>query len=378
MNAVSRSRIASTPTAALRPNTRPGPDRLDDRRRPALLAVLDVGQVDVLERVDVLDRAAARHRRHAVPEQLPARDQDARRARPADELVGRDEHRVLRTPAGRPAGPSRSRRTAPRPRSRRTTAPRARGAAARSRTCWTRCRSRSTRPRRSRSSAADPRTAPAPRAAGPGRRGPSRSSRIVTTSAIDSRHGSSLQWCSNGPMNTTGRCSGGIRERRSQRSSRSAGMRRLSTSTRRLTAAVDPEPQKMTACGLGVAADALEHQPPRLLAEARRLEPGAGRLGVGVRVERQDRVADVVLDERQAAARRRVVRVGHAADPVRPRDRLVVADDGRADPVDQRVRRGGRVAWSPWTSSLRPRREAAALGRPAGYGMRTGSKLWLR
>ena len=39
---------------------------------------------------------------------------------------------------------------------------------------------------------------------------PSASSGIVTTSAIDSRHGSSLLWCSNGPMNTTGRCSRGI------------------------------------------------------------------------------------------------------------------------------------------------------------------------
>ncbi len=36
---------------------------------------------------------------------------------------------------------------------------------------------------------------------------PSASSRIVTTSAIVSRHGSSLLWCSYGPMNTTGRSS---------------------------------------------------------------------------------------------------------------------------------------------------------------------------
>ena len=39
---------------------------------------------------------------------------------------------------------------------------------------------------------------------------PSASSRITTTSAMDSRHGSSLEWCSNGPMNTTGRSLGGI------------------------------------------------------------------------------------------------------------------------------------------------------------------------
>ena len=62
------------------------------------------------------------------------------------------------------------------------------------------------------------------------------------------------------------------------------------------------------------------------------------RLGVGVGVQRQDRVADVVLDERQAAPRRRVVGVGDAADAVRARDRLVVADDRGPDQVDERVR----------------------------------------
>jgi len=35
---------------------------------------------------------------------------------------------------------------------------------------------------------------------------PSPSWAITTTSATDSRHGSSLQSCSKGPMNTTGRC----------------------------------------------------------------------------------------------------------------------------------------------------------------------------
>ena len=39
----------------------PRADRLDDRRRAALLAMLRIGQVDVLERVDVGDRAAAGH-----------------------------------------------------------------------------------------------------------------------------------------------------------------------------------------------------------------------------------------------------------------------------------------------------------------------------
>ena len=43
---------------------------------------------------------------------------------------------------------------------------------------------------------------------------PSWSSPIATTSAIDSRHGSSFEWCSYGPMNTTGRSSAGIYARR--------------------------------------------------------------------------------------------------------------------------------------------------------------------
>ena len=34
---------------------------------------------------------------------------------------------------------------------------------------------------------------------------PSGSSGMTTISAMDSRQGNSLEWCSNGPMNTTGR-----------------------------------------------------------------------------------------------------------------------------------------------------------------------------
>ena len=45
-----------------------GANRLDDRRRPALLAMLDLRQVDVLGRVYIEDRPAARHRGHAVAE----------------------------------------------------------------------------------------------------------------------------------------------------------------------------------------------------------------------------------------------------------------------------------------------------------------------
>jgi hypothetical protein len=43
---------------------------------------------------------------------------------------------------------------------------------------------------------------------------PSTSSGIVTRSAIDSRQGSSLLWCSYGPMKTTGRSPAGIEARK--------------------------------------------------------------------------------------------------------------------------------------------------------------------
>ena len=62
MNECSRDRIASLPHRRLEGEDEARPDRLDDRRRAALLAMLDVVEVDVLGRVDVGDRAAARDR----------------------------------------------------------------------------------------------------------------------------------------------------------------------------------------------------------------------------------------------------------------------------------------------------------------------------
>ena len=75
---------------------------------------------------------------------------------------------------------------------------------------------------------------------------PSRSSGIVTTSQIDSRQGSSFEWCSNGPMKTTGRSSRGMWSDSPYRSSRSAGMRRLRMPISLSIAAVEPDPQKIT------------------------------------------------------------------------------------------------------------------------------------
>ena len=96
---------------------------------------------------------------------------------------------------------------------------------------------------------------------------------------------------------------------------------------------------------LGPAADGLADDLARLLAEARRLEARPGRLRVRVRVQRQDRVADEVLDEREAAAGRRVVGIGHAAQAEGRRDEVVAADDRGADRLDQALalRRFARI-----------------------------------
>ena len=82
------------------------PDRLHDRGRAAFLTVLDVIEVPVLRRVHVRDRAAAGDARHAVAEEVPARDEHPRGARPAHELVRRDEHGILvvEPGVGRPVG----------------------------------------------------------------------------------------------------------------------------------------------------------------------------------------------------------------------------------------------------------------------------------
>ena len=68
-----------------------------------------------------------------------------------------------------------------------------------------------------------------------GRRRPRRS---ATTSATDSRQGSSLEWCSYGPTNTTGRGPGARLA--------PAGSRSSSMPTSLSTAAVAPDPQKIT------------------------------------------------------------------------------------------------------------------------------------
>ena len=188
------------------------PDRFDDGGRAALLAVLDVLEIAMLARVDVGDRAAAGHARDSVAEQLTPRDQDARRPGATDELVRRDEDGVLVRErvclAERRTVPSRSRHTGRRPRSPRTTAPRGGGAGSRSR------RTSLSTPVTFDAAENEPifsgRSSCSLRAASSRATSirPSWSSGITTMSASDSRHGSSLLWCSYGPMNTTGRSRG--------------------------------------------------------------------------------------------------------------------------------------------------------------------------
>ena len=87
------------------------------------------------------------------------------------------------------------------------------------------------------------------------------------------------------------------------------------------------EDHRVVVAGAHAVADDLA----RVLAVARRLPAGARRLGVRVAVERHHLAADEVLDEAEAAPRRRVVGVRDAQRAVRRLDRLVGADDRRAD-----------------------------------------------
>ena len=118
-------------------------------------------------------------------------------------------------------------------------------------------------------------------------------------------------------MKTTGRSARG----------RSRSRRRTSLSI----APVAPEPQKMTTSSSAPLTRRVD-DPAGVLAQRRGLPARRRRLRVRVPVQRQDAVADEVLDERQRAAGGRVVRVHEAARPERPVEHRVVADHRAADP----------------------------------------------
>ena len=109
----------------------------------------------------------------------------------------------------------------------------------------------------------------------------------------------------------------------------------------------------------------------RVLAKAGRLQAGATRLRVGIGVERHDLVADVVLDEGQAATRRGVVSVRQTPYAEGTVEGLVVADDAATDECQQLVGVGAGVGrsgrdwrWAAaWTSPIRSGDPGIAAGR---------------
>ena len=157
---------------------------------------------------------------------------------------------------------------------------------------------------------------------------PSESSSITTTSVMDSRHDSSFEWCSNGPMKTTGPLLLG-------------DVRREVVAVVEVGGDAQVEDADELVDGAGAARAAEEHEgvvvgpdgvvddAAGVLTQPGGLQAGAGALGVGVCVPGQDLVPDEVLDEAEGAAGGRVVGVGHPAGAVGAVHDLVVTDDRR-------------------------------------------------
>ena len=164
---------------------------------------------------------------------------------------------------------------------------------------------------------------------------PSASSAISTTVAIDSRHGSSLEWCSYGPTNTTGRSPIGMCSESAYRSSRTAGRRIPRIVMSRSMAPVEPEPAKITACSSEVPPTHVRMMSLGVLSEPGGLAARFRGLGVGVGIHRHHLVVDQVLDEGQRPPRGRVVGVGDPTRSVWSRHCGVRSDDRSADRVDE-------------------------------------------
>ena len=324
----------------------PGPDRLDDRRRAALLAGDRVVEIAVGGRVDERDRAAAGRRRAPgcgsarVAGPAPRASAGRRRtcaARGTPRPCGRRGR--ART---RPSGSARTGRGGVVPAGQRAVLVQQPG------------------DRRvvgedpgdvgggreaADQQAAGPRTGSVARAGRPRSTWPCRSAPITTTSAIDSRHGSSLEWCSYGPTKTTGRSAAGMWVLRAYRSSRFSGSLSARMATSLLTAAGGARAAEQDHVA-GPAADAAVDDRAGLLAQRPGLPARRRGLGVGVRVAGQHLLADEVLDENQRPAGGGVVGVRDPARPVRP-------------PGTPRPRRSGRggsgPAWvcpCPWILHL--------------------------
>ena len=79
--------------------------------------------------------------------------------------------------------------------------------------------------------------------------------------------------------------------------------------------------------GLLVAADRVPDDLPGVLAQPGRLQPGAGRLGVGVGVPGKHLVTDEPFDEIERPSGGGVIGVRHPARPERSPHHLVITDD---------------------------------------------------
>ncbi len=316
----------------------PGADRLDDRRRAALLAVGGIGQVGVAGGADVRHRAAARHRGDRVRQQAALDHQHAGGARPADELVRRDEHRVLRrlAPLVRPAGihldahVGRRRREVPegqRPVG--VQQPRNGG----------RVRDDARHVAGGREAADPQRTSRVPRQLA-GQMLPIDAAVLVLGDGHDVGDGLA-------PGQLVRVVLVGADEDDRPLVGRDVRRQPVPLVQVARQPQVEDVDQPVDGAGgaraaedhdvLGRAADGGVDQAAGILAEARRLQAGARGLGVRVRVERQHLLAQEVLDEGERAPARRVVRVGQAPHPVGPVQRAVVADDRLADPLQHPV-----------------------------------------
>src|SRR3569623_3568866 len=306
-------------------------DRLDDRRRAAFFAHDRIDDVAVLFLVDVRDRAAAGTRRHRVAQQLALDDEHARRLRAADELVRRDEHGVLVRAvalvdldvAVRAGGGE---------------VPEAERAVLVEELGDGGLNGRDAGDVGGGREAAD---LERPRGEAHELLLEVRESDVTIGILVDHDDiGDRLA-----PRQLVG-----VMLERADEHDRALG---FGDAVRELVARVeigrDAQLQDVdqlvdragrAAAGedhqvIGAAADrALDHL-TRVLAERRRLPAGAARLGVRVRVERHDLVADEVLVERDRAAARGVVRVRDAAQAVRAFECAVVADDRSSDRLDE-------------------------------------------
>ncbi len=315
-----------------------GADRLDDRRRSRLLAMLDLVEVGVLVDRDERDGPAARDARDLVGEQRALGDEDARRAGSADELVRRQEDGVLvgEMAVGPGAfgvhldvevGPGRG-----------VVPERQRAVAVQQRRDLLDVREDPGDVRRGREAADLQRPV--------GVELELRAQVVEVEAAVgiladDAQLGDRLA-----PRKLVGVVLVGPDE--DDRPLAGRDERRQAVAL--LEALGDPQaerPHDLVDRGRGArpaedddvvlrAADRRVHEAPRVVAQAHRLAAGGRRLGVGVGVERQDLVADEVLDEAQRPARGGVVGVDDALGAERPGQDEVVADHRAPDEIDER------------------------------------------